>query len=75
MFKVSSLRLELRLIATCIELFDNPVCFSVIKEVVFVEPAVAGEYSQTAELQETDSQTEETDNSKTDDTSNNGKIV
>ena len=42
---------------------------------MFVEPAVAGEYSQTAELQETDSQTEETDNSKTDDTSNNGKIV
>ena len=54
------------------KLLDNPLCFSVIKEVVFVEPAaVDGEKSHTSELQETDSQTE-SDNSKTKDTSNNG---
>ena len=54
------------------KLSENLLCFPVIKEVVFVEPAaVDGEKSHTSELQETDSKTE-TDDSKTEDTSNNG---
>ena len=37
---------------------DNPLSFSVIKEVVFLEPAVTEEHSQQAELLETDLQTD-----------------
>ena len=40
---------------------------------MFVEPAVAGEHSHTAELQETDSQ-RETDDSDTEDTSSNARL-
>ena len=37
---------------------DNPLSFSVIKEVIFLEPAVTEENSKQAELLETDLQTD-----------------
>ena len=51
---------------------DNPLSFSVIKEVVFLEPAVTEENSKQAELLETDLQTD-TDYLKTGHLSSNGK--
>ena len=52
--------------------FDNPLSFSVIKEVVFLEPAVTEEHSQQAELLETHLQTD-TDYLKTGHSSYYGK--
>ena len=51
---------------------DNPLSFSVIKEVVSLEPAVTEENSQQAELPEIGLQTD-TDYLKTGHLSSNGK--